>query len=94
MGSKDSPYRALATIHHHLDLYEKEHPEKSWVTRLIKEHLYVNYLIVSLDTIAEAIMLRKEISSIFGEIHMETKTRASNSEEVLQTIPEKRSAPL
>ena len=89
MGSKDSPYLALATIHHHLELYEKQHPEKAWVTKLIREHLYVDDLIVSVDTVAEAIMLRKEISSIFGEIHMEIKKWASNSEEVLQTIPEK-----
>ena len=73
MGSKDSPYLALATIHHHLDLYEKEHPKKAWVTRLIKEHLYIDGLIVSVYTITEAIMLGKEISSIFGKIHMEIK---------------------
>ena len=59
------------------------------MTKLIREHLYVDNLIVSVDTVAEAIMLRKEISSIFGEIHMEIKKWASNSEEVLQTIPEK-----
>ena len=59
------------------------------MTRLMIEHLYVDDLIVSVDTIAEAIMLREEINSIFGEIHMEIKKWASNSKEVLQTIPEK-----
>ena len=44
------------------------------MTKLIREHLYVDDLIVSVDTVAEAIMLRKEISSIFGEIHMEIKS--------------------
>ena len=67
----------LATIHHHLELHEKEHPEKAWVTKLIREHLYVDDLIVSVDTVAEAILLRKEISSIFGEIHVKIKKWAS-----------------
>ena len=43
------------------------------MARLIRENLYVDDLIVSVDTIAEVIMLRKEISSFFGEIHMEIK---------------------
>ena len=44
------------------------------MTKLIREHLFVDDLIVSVDTVAEAITLRKEISSIFGKIHMEIKS--------------------
>ena len=41
MGASDSPFLAIATIHHHLDEVVKCNPSKKWVTDLIKNHLYL-----------------------------------------------------
>ena len=86
----DNPFLAIATIYYHLDEIVKKNPSKKWITNLIphKNHLYVDDFLVRVDTVEEAIALRKEVTEIFGEMKMKIRKWASNCEEVLKTIPE------
>ena len=68
MGASDSPFLAIATIHHHLDEVVKSNPNKKWITDLIRNHLYVDDFLVSVDTIEEAIILRREVTEIFSQM--------------------------
>ena len=54
---------------------------------LLRKHLYVDDLILSVDTIEEAILVRKEITDIFGEMKMKIRKWASNNDKILNTIP-------
>ena len=49
--------------------------------------MYVDDLILSADTIEEAILIRREITEILGEIKMKIRKWASNSRDILDTIP-------
>ena len=64
MGAKDSPFLAIATIHYHLDQLAQSNPEKIWILDLLRKHLYVDDLILSVETIEEAILVRTEITDI------------------------------
>ena len=66
MGTNDSPFLALATIHHHLDHLAQCNPVEIWILDLLRKHLYVYDLILSVDTIKEAILVQKEIMHILG----------------------------
>ena len=83
MGAKDSPFLAIATIHYHLDQLAQSNPEKVWILDLLRKHLYVDDLILSVDTIEEAILVRREITDILGEIKMKIRKWASNSRDIL-----------
>ena len=87
MGAKDSPFIAIATIHYHLDHVAQRNPEKRWILELLRKHLYVDDLILSVDTIEEAILVRKEITDILGEMKMKIRKWASNNDKILNTIP-------
>ena len=64
MGAKDSSFLAIATIHYYLDQLAQIHPEEIWILDLMRKHLYVDDLILSVDTIEEAILVRREITDI------------------------------
>ena len=49
--------------------------------------MYVDDLILRVDTIEEAILVRREITDILGEIKMKIRKWASNSRDILDTIP-------
>ena len=49
---------------------------------------------VSVDTIEEAIILRKEATEIFSEMKMKIRKWASNCEKVLKSIPEEDRFPI
>ena len=70
MGAKSSPYLAIATVHHHINKVAKEEPEKQQLCQLLKESLYVDDLITGVDTIEEAIELRKNVTDIFKGMNM------------------------
>ena len=88
MGAKSSPYLAIATVHHHLNKVAKEEPEKQQLCQLLKESLYVDDLITGVDTIEEAIELRKNVTDIFKGMNMAIRKWASNSHQLIDTIPE------
>ena len=87
MGAKDSPFLAIATIHYHLDQLAQSNPEKIWILNLLRKHLYVDDLILSVDTVDEAILVRREITDILGQIKMKIRKWASNNPDILDTIP-------
>merc|ERR1711894_168438 len=64
MGAKDLPFLAIATIYYHLDQLAQSNPEKVWILDLLRKYLYVDDLILSVGTIEEAILVRREITDI------------------------------
>ena len=70
MGAKSSPYLVIATVHYHLDKVAKEEPQKQELCQLLKESLYVDDLITGVNTIEEAIKLRKNVTDIFRGMKM------------------------
>ena len=88
MGAKSSPYLAIATVHHHLDKVAKEEPQKEGLCQLLKESLYVDDLITGVNTVEEAIKMRKNVTDIFRGMKMTIRKWATNSHELLKTIPE------
>ena len=63
--------------HHHM------YPEQM----TMRKYLYVDDLILNVDTIEEAILVCKEITDILGGMKMRIRKWASNSCEILDTIP-------
>ena len=55
MGTVDSPFLSLSTIHYHLDKTAKEEPSLREDCELIKKHLYVDDLMAAVDSAPEAI---------------------------------------
>ena len=88
MGSKSSPFLAIATVHFHLSKIAKEQPEKREICQMIKDSLYVDDFIAGADEVDEAILLRKNVTQIFLEMKMAIRKWATNSHELLETIPE------
>ena len=70
MGTVDSPFLAINTVHHHLEEVVKTHPELAKAAKFIKEHLYVDDLIGAVDKEEEAITLRRQIQQIFDMMRM------------------------
>ena len=77
----------IATTHYHFDQLAQSNPKKIWILDLLRKHLYVDDLILSVDTIEEAILVRREITDILGGMKMKIRKWASNSCEILDTIP-------
>ena len=88
MEAKSSPYLAIATVHYHLSKISKENPQKKELCQLLKESLYVDDLITGVNTVEEAIELRREVTEIFQGMKMMIRKWATNSHELLETIPE------
>ena len=88
MGAKSSPYLAIATVHHHLNKVAKEQPKKQELCRLLKDSLYVDDLITGANSVPEAIELRQDVTKIFEGMKMTIRKWATNSHELLETIPE------
>ena len=65
MGSVDSPFLAINTVHHHLDQIIKTKPKLKQAAEFIKRYLYVDDLIGATDSIEEATKLREDIQNIF-----------------------------
>ena len=87
MGSVDSPFLAINTVHHHVDQIIKTKPNLKEAAEFIKKYLYVDDLIGATDSVEQAINLRKEIQEIFAMMKMRITKWSSNSMKVLKTIP-------
>ena len=94
MGTVDSPFLSISTIHYHLDKTAKEEPELKEACELIKKHLYVDDLMAAVDSTSEAIKLRKIISAIFIKMKMKIQKGTSNSSDLLKTIPRDECSPV
>ena len=49
MGSVDSPFLAINTVHHHLEHVSKTHPKLRRAAKFIKDHLCVDDLLQAVD---------------------------------------------
>ena len=87
MGTVDSPFLAINTVHHHLDQIIKTNPELTNAANFIKNYLYVDDLLGAVDSEKEAILLRKQIQEIFAKMQMRITKWSSNSTALLKTIP-------
>ena len=70
MGTVDSPFLYLETIHYHLDKTAKEYANLKNACELIKKHLYVDDLMAAVNSTTEAIIFREIISDIFAKMKM------------------------
>ena len=68
MGSVDSPFLAINTVHHHLENVTKTHPKLSRAAKFIKDHLYVDDLLGAVDSIDEAIERESLYCNLLGYI--------------------------
>ena len=89
MGTVDSPFLAINTVHHHLEAVVKTRSKLAEAARFIKEHLYVDDLIGSVDEEEEEITLRKHIQKIFDMMRMKITKWSSNLTKLSRTIPKK-----
>ena len=87
MGTVDSPFLAINTVHYHLDQIAKEHPRLITAAEFVREHLYVDDLLGATDDVKVAINLRKDIQEIFSLMRMQITKWTSNSIELLKSIP-------
>ena len=79
MGSVDSPFLAINTVHHHLDKMIKTNPKLKQAAEFIKRYLYVDDLIGATDSIEEATKLREDIQNILAMMKMRITKWSSNS---------------
>ena len=93
MGTVDSPFLAINTVHHHLQLTVKSNPELAKAAEFIKNHLYVDDLLGAVDSEKEAIILREQIQEIFAKMKMRITKWSSNSMALLKTIPKEELSP-
>ena len=93
IGSTDSPFLAIYTVHHHLNQIIKKQPKLKQAAEFIKKYLYVDDLIGATDTIEEAIKLRSQIQEIFAMMKMRITKWNSNSATLLKTIPKEELSP-
>ena len=93
MGSVDSPFLAINTVHHHLEQIIKTNPKLKQAAEFIKRYLYVDDLIGATDSIEEATKLRKDIQNVFAMMKMRITKWSSNSAAVLKTIPKEELSP-
>ena len=93
MGSTDSLFLAINTVHYHLEEVVKSHPNLKHAAEFIKKYLYVDDLLGATDTINEAIELRTQIQKIFAMMKMQISKWSSNSIPLLRTIPKEELSP-
>ena len=96
MGARDSPYASSATIRHHLAeiIATSKDEEEVKIAILVKARLYIDDLILALSCIEEAIKMRLVVTYIFKNAGMMMTKWATNSQEVLATIPLTDRAPI
>ena len=93
MGSVNSPFLAINTVHHHLDKIIDTNPKLASAAEFIKKYLYVDDLIGATDSVAEATKLREDIQKIFAMMKMRITKWSSNSAAILKTIPKEELSP-
>ena len=70
MGTTDSPYLSINTVHHNLDKIAEEGPSLERPCQFIKDHLYVNDLMVAVNLEEEAIKLRQTVLKLLTKMRM------------------------
>ena len=88
MRAKSSPYLAIATVHYHLQKIAREQPHNELICKLLLNSTYVDDTIGSVDTVMEAMLVRSIATDIFSQMKMKIRKWATNSQELLKTLPE------
>ena len=78
MGSVDSQFLAINTVHHHVDQITEKEPKLAEAAQFIKKYLHVDDLIGATDSVAEATKLREDIQKIFAMMKMRITKWSSN----------------
>ncbi|EYC45476.1 hypothetical protein Y032_0426g1250 [Ancylostoma ceylanicum] len=81
-GLLSSPFLLAATIHYHLDQYE----EDTTLVKEIKENLYVDNLLLTADTVDDAITVYMRTKEIFNALKMNLREFVSNEQNLMSTI--------
>lgn len=84
-GINSSPSMAVATVQHHAKQRMHQYPH---ACKIISKDSYMDDISSGCDTVDEAINLREEISHVLAEADFPLRKWASNSHELLETIPE------
>ena len=94
-GVADSPFLANAVVEHHLrQLVENSEDENEVeAAELLLKSMYVDDILAVVDSIQKGIQMAATISKIFKDMGMKATKYASNSSEVLATIPQEDLAP-
>ena len=93
MGSIDSPFLEVITVHHHQDKIVETSPKLASAADFIKRYLYVDDLIGATDSIAETTKLKNIYKKIFVMMKIQITKWSSNSAEISQTIPKEGLSP-
>ncbi|KIH44215.1 hypothetical protein ANCDUO_25766 [Ancylostoma duodenale] len=83
-GIKSSPFLLARTTYYHLDNDTKE---KS-LSQEIKENLYVDNLIMTTDTLENAVNIYNKSKQIFQEIRMNIREFTTNNAHLMEAIKE------
>ena len=96
MEARDSPYMSSATIHLHLDeiISTSKDEEEVKMAKLAKTRLYIDDILLALNSPREAIKMRKMVTDFFKNTGMVMTKRTTNSQEVPATIPLTDRAPI
>ena len=82
MGSIDSPFLEVITVHHHQDKIVETSPKLASAADFIKRYLYVDDLIGATDSIAETTKLKNIYKKIFVMMKIQITKWSSNSAEI------------
>lgn len=78
MGTTDSPFLSINTVHYHLDKVAKETPSLRMICQYIKDHLYVDDVMAAVNSEEEAMKLRQTVSKLLLKMKMKIQTWSSN----------------
>ena len=84
-GVKSSPFVSESTIRAHVDKYDEEFPEAA---AEIRDNMYVDDLDTGAENVEDAISLRRDITELMKKGGFHIRKWASNSVEIMETIPE------
>ena len=95
IGCRCSPFQSNSVIEHHLDHLINTNTDDKIVAaaKLLKQMMYADDVITALNSIDDAILMRKTIVTIFEGMGMRLTKFVTNSPDVLETIPENERGP-
>ncbi|XP_064479196.1 uncharacterized protein LOC135392412 [Ornithodoros turicata] len=82
-GARSSPFLLSATVHHHLHKSEEDYPQTA---ALLLRSFYVDDLVISVDTTADAEILYEETCQIFCNAGMKVKKWVTNDDTLLRRM--------
>ncbi|KAK6735467.1 hypothetical protein RB195_018589 [Necator americanus] len=83
-GIKSSPFLLAGTTYYHLD----NHTEEAPLCQKIKKNSYVDNLILTTDTLEDAVNIYDKSKQLFQEIYMDLRELTSNNTRLMEVIKE------